>query len=608
VRVLRVLAVLTVGAAGSLAAQLAAPQPTEKLLILPLTVTTPADSAASIAATDAARERLIQLARYKVNAIPKAKICDVLAQSGFSCDALMSDQQASQLARALSINSFTSGVLTHAGNQYGAKMRITSGASGFASSFTVSGAATPAALGEAIAQRMATIVKASEFARSCNDQRSHNAPDRALAEARKAFAIEPNLAAANLCIATVFEVQHAPPDSLIAAFRRARKGDPANSEAWSREAQVLLVKGDTVGALATFDSLLSYNPADKNLRLALATQMLQHKSFTDAERLVSDGLKFTPGDQQLLDERKRICLEGVGNAPDAAVVAAMSQCLLQILRQEADADTTKLADTNNLKLAIGTAQKISDTTAYLWWARSAVRRYPTSVAFIKQEAGAYLLAGQMDSALAYYQKALAQNPNDVQTSLLIAKTIVDNAVWDTAKAGPCQRNKDTVCLRVMRDAFVPKVDPARPYLSVGYASPDSGLRLTTAVVGLSGGSKLAQAGAYDAAFTWLDQLLTQLAPHSSTDTTGAKQQIRIQASFWFGLSTALSLGPFYGQMVKEKSCDQAKSVNDRIARGVQAIDLGGRVAPTVAAQMRGILMQYQVNMPKVKQAFKCKNF
>jgi len=250
---------------------------------------------------------------------------------------------------------------------------------------------------------------------------------------------------------------------------------------------------------------------------------------------------------------------------------------------------------------------VSDTTAYVWWARAAVRHYPTSVAFIKQLAGAYLLAGQMDSALAYYQKALAVNPNDVQTSLLISKTIVDNAVWDTTKAGPCQRAKDTVCLRRLREPFAAKVNPARQYLTVGYAAADTGLRLTADVVGLQGGSKLAQAGAYDDALVWLDQLLGNLGP-ATGDTIGARHQIRVQASFWYGISTALSLGGPYTTMVKDKNCEQARTINDRINRGIQSIDFGGRVAPTVAIQMKGILNQYATNMPKVKQAFKCKNF
>lgn len=595
-RVLRVLAVLTFCAAVAAQAQLAITQPTEKLLLLPLSVTTPADSAASIATLDVARARLVQLARYKATVIPKAKICDALQQSGFPCDGLMTDVQAGQLARALTINSYDTGVLQRTGGQLVAKIRIISGGSGFASSFTLSGA-TPEVLGEAIAGRLFSIIRAAEYARNCTDQRSRNALDRALAEARKAFAIEPDLASANLCVATVYEVQRAPVDSMIAAARRALRGDSSNTTAWSTIASKLMVKGDTAGAIDAFHSMLGFNPSDKNLRLALAQQMLQHKQYADAETLLSEGLKLAPGDQQLGDLRKRACIEG-----------GLYTCTLGILKDEATADSTKLSDTTTLKLALANAQAAPDTQAMLWWARAAVAHYPVSGAFLKQLGGAFQMAGQIDSAVFYYQKALAQNPGDTPTSVLIAKTMVDAAVWDTAAAGPCQRRNDTTCLRQLRTPFIAKVDPARQYVTPGYAAADSGLRLAAAVVGLSGGSKLAQAGAYDAAYVWLDQLLIQLAPRSPADTVGARHAIRRQGSFWFGLASALSLGAPYQLMVKEKSCDQARTINDRIQRSVQALDLGGSIAPSVAIQMRSILAQYGNQMPKVKQAFKCRNF
>jgi len=599
VRLLRLLAVLSLGASGSAAAQLAVPssQNLEKLLILPLPVAAGADSSASVAAMNVARERLIQLARYKVFVVPKAKICEALTQSGFPCDGLMSNQQASQLARALTINSYTTGVLTHTGSTLIANIRVISGAAGFASSFTVNGAATPSALGEAIAQRMNTIVRAGEFARACNEQRARNALGRALAEANKALAIEPNLAAAHLCVATVREVQHAPVDSAVAAARRALKGDPGNSEAWNTIATKSMVKGDTAAAFEAYDSLLSYNSADANLRKGLAQLMLQQKKYDRAEQLLRIGLELNPSDQQMRDLRKRICIEG-----------GLNGCILDLLVEEVQADTNKLTDTSTLKLGIGAAQQSADTQRFLWWTGEAVKRYPTNAPYQKLRGGAFELAGQIDSAIAHYKLALAVTPNDVATSLLIAKAIVDHAVWDTVAAGACQRRNDTLCLRRMRTPFAATIEAARPHLVPGYASPDSALRLTTAVVGLSGGSKLAQAGAYDAAYPWLDQLLTQLAPRSVADTTGPRHQIRAQGSFWFGLSSALSLGGPYQVMVKEKNCDQAKTLNDRIQRSLQAIDLGGRVAPAVAIQMRNILMQYAAQMPKVKQAFKCRNF
>jgi tetratricopeptide (TPR) repeat protein len=594
------LAVLAVGAAGSLAAQLAAPQPTEKLLVLPLSAA-PADSAAAIATTDAARARIISLARYKVNVIPKAKLCEVLLQSGFGCDVLITQQQAEQLAKALGINSYTGGLLTHTGNLYIARVHIVSGASGFASTFTINGAATPPALGEAIAQRLNNIVKAAESARNCNEQRSHNALERALVEARKAFVIEPNLAAAWICIATVFELKHQQ-DSMVVAYQNALKGDSGNTEAWGRLAQTLMQKGDTVGAIRVFTQMLAQTPGDKNLRLALANQQLQRKQYNDAMQLVSDGLKLTPGDQQLSEAAKRIALDGAANASDPVVKRSMSEALLGILKQEATTDTAKLADTNNLKLAIGTAQSANDTVPYLWWTHAAVRRYPTSVTFVKQLAGAFLFAGQMDSAIGVYRQVLAANPNDVQTSLLVAKTIIDNAVWDTAAVR--RAGKDTVALRRLREPFVAKINPARPLLGPGYAASDSGLKLTAYVVGLTGGSKLAQAAAYDDAYVWLDQLLNEMGPAGGP---GPKEQIRAQASFWFGISSAVTLQGPYKHMLDHKNCEEAKTINERINRGISAIDFGGRVAPSVAAQMRGVFNQYAANMPKVFKFFKCPN-
>ena len=605
-RVLRLLAVLTAGAAASLAAQLAAPQPTEKLLILPLQVANGADSAASIATMDAARAKLISIARYKVNVLTKAKLCEVLGQSGFGCDVLITPQQAEQLSKALGIPNYTGGVLTHSGNLYIAKVHVTSGASGFASTFTINGAAAPAALGEQIAARLANIVKASESARNCNEQRSHNALERAVAEARKAFTIEPNLAAAWGCIATVFELQHKT-DSVIAAYHGALKGDSANLEAWNRIAALLMVKGDTAGALAVFGQQLTQNPYDKNLTIALASQYLQRKQYAEAMRLAAQGGKVFPGDPQFSDLAKRIALDGAANATDSTVKKTMSEALLATLRQEATTDTAKLADTNNLKLAMGTAQGVGDTAQYLWWARAAVKHFPASLPFKKQLAGAFLMSGQVDSAIAVDRQVLAANPNDVQTSLLVAKTIVDGAVFDTTIAGPCQRAKpvDTACLSRLREPFIAKINPARPLLGPGYAASDSGLKLTAYVIGLTGGSKLAQAGAYDDSYVWFDQLLNEMGPSTGP---GPKEQIRAQASFWFGISSAITLGGPYKHMVDAKSCDEAKTINERINRGVAAIDFGGRISPQVSAQMRGIFGQYAANMPKVKQAFKCKNF
>jgi hypothetical protein len=128
---------------------------------------------------------------------------------------------------------------------------------------------------------------------------------------------------------------------------------------------------------------------------------------------------------------------------------------------------------------------------------------------------------------------------------------------------------------------------------------------------LTAGSKLAQANAYPAAYTWLDSLLTIIGPTPRTpaDTLGPKHQVRINASFWYGLSSVLTLNGPYQEMTKAKGasrCIDARTVFDRLSRTKAALLLGRRVHPPTADQMLGFVAQYEKAKPSVQAAFKCK--
>src|SRR5207247_9840149 len=112
---LRLVAGLLAAAAGSASAQLTTPQPTTKLLLLPLQAKTPADSAASIALMDAVREKVGASARYKAYVVPKAKLCEALKASDFTFDVLLVPSQASPVARFLNVNAYNAGPFERAG-------------------------------------------------------------------------------------------------------------------------------------------------------------------------------------------------------------------------------------------------------------------------------------------------------------------------------------------------------------------------------------------------------------------------------------------------------------------------------------------------------------
>ena len=595
-RALQFALAMSIGVATTAAAQqIAAPQqPTVRLLVLPFEASS-ADSAASIAVSDAVRDRVNSLVKNKVMVVPKAKLCEALAQSGFPCNGLLDDQQARQLARFLQVHAYTTGTLVKNGATLSANVEmIDIGSSGISGRFpaTNGNPGTAAALAEVIAQRIASTVRVSEPIRNCNDERKKGAFARARSEAQKALTIDPNSTGAWLCVSTIYEAQRMPPDSIIAVNERALKGDSLNGTALENIARSYQQKGDTLKAMGAFIQQLAGEPRNTQKRLGIAQLLRQMKRYPRAIEVLDDGLKVMAGDAQLLEMKLTVCTE-----------ASNFRCALDVWLAKFDHDSTVRGDTTFLKPALGAAQQVSDTQALLKFTDAAIRHFPNNVSYIRARAGALELAGKMDSAMVYYRKALALEPNDVGTSLQIAKATVDAAVWDTTG------QRDTVAVKPRRAAFVAKVDAAKAYLKPGLTSPDSTQRLAAAVIMLTGGSKLAQAGAYGAAYPWLDSLLTMIAPKNSADTLGPKQQVRINASFWYGLSSVLTLNGPYQEMTKAKGasrCPEAHAVFDRLTRTKSALLLGRRVHPPTADQMLGFVAQYERAKPSVQNAFKCK--
>lgn len=599
-RVFRLVAVMVMGAASVASAQLAITQPTEKLLLLPLPGAVAGDSAASIAVMDLARDRVQQLARYKVQNIPKSKICEAYQSFGFACDPapsgamyIVDQSQAGQFAKSVGVNSYDVGTFSHTGGLYIAHVRLISGGSGFASAFTVSGASPPA-VAESLGQRLVTVIKAAEFARECDDRRSHGNLNGALESARKAFEIDPNLTAAHLCLLDVYEAHRFGPDSVIAEAFRALKGDSMNTTAWSRIAGAYQQKGDTLKWLDALQSWAAVEQDNIPLQLSVADQLMKSHAYPKATALLKTVTARAPANAAAKEMLRRSCIEG-----------SQWRCVLDIGAAEEKDSAAKLNDSTELKIMIGAATALPDTQAWLHYTGIAVKAFPKNGGFWNIRGQALEASGQVDSAIAAYKAQAALTPGDPRPGLLVANTILNHTTYDTLHAPP---QKDSVALKAYRDAFADRIDAAKPFIQPALAGSDTALKINAAALMLTGGSAIARAGAYPRAYPWLDQLLNVIQPASPADTLGPKQQIRVQGSFWFGISSTLSLGELYSKTVKEKSCEEGKEMNDRINRTRDALFLGGRIAPAVATQMLGILGQYTKALGSVKASFKCTNF
>lgn len=596
--VLRLVAVLAVSAAGSALAQAASSQPSEKLLILPFQVAAGVDSLSGVQVADAARERVSSLARYKVLVVPKNKICEALQASGFPCDGLMDEQQARQLARFLSVDAFTVGRLERSAGRLTAHVRVVDvGGSGFAYAFSVDNhnPATPGALGEAIAARLNAVIRAGEQARQCHEQLRRGQIGRALDAARRATQMDTNLPAAHLCVALVHEAQRMPPDSLIAAAERALKGDPYNATAWETIARQYQVKGDTAKMIDAFIRQLQTEPRNAPRRMGIAQLLVVRREYRRAAELLDEGIKLNPGDEAMIERRAQVCIEG-----------ELWRCALDGLLAQVQQDSALWADTAFLYKSIGAAQALPDTNALLRIGREATKHHPDNAAFWKARGSAYDMAGRPDSAVWSYRRSLAIDPTDLSGSLLVGKTIIEGTEYDTAGAARCRA--DTVCVSRIRMQFANRLDTARVYVERAAGSTDTTMWVNAAAIMRTAGEKLVRAGSFERAYGWLDRTLQLVAPRVSSDTAGLRHLIRVNASFWFGLSSVPQLPAAYQTMTKSKSCEEARGFNERLARTKAALTLGRSVHAQTADTYLGNVARFEQVMPQVKRAFRCTNF
>ena len=453
------------------------------------------------------------------------------------------------------------------------------------------------ALGEAIAQRLNKIVRAGESARDCNDKRMKAQIPGAIDAAKKALAAEPNLPAAHLCMATIYETQRLPPDSLIAAATRATLGDSLNPTAWETIARANLTKGDTLKAVDAFRTSCGASRMNTPLRLGIAELLWRQHQYPLAVELLDEGLARRPGDAKMLDLKARICIEG-----------QLGRCTLDGYVQRAAADSGLLSDSTFLKGALGAAQQAGDTQQLVFFSRAAVRHFPSSPAFWKAMGAGVCAAGpgRLD-ARGVLQVGGAQPDRHEGRAALCQGHRGSGDLRHRRGQSPEERHRAAARSSGRRS---PTGSTRRtPTWSGRRASADSSERLTAAVVLLTGGSKLAQAAAYDPAYIWLDEALRTVAAalhggHHRSPPAGARAG---ELLVWHRVG-GLAPGALQARWSRPRAVPMRKTINERLVRTREALVLGGRVSPSFANTMLSNLAKFEAVMPQVKKQFKCSNF
>lgn len=530
------------------------------------------DSAFAAELTREVRRRMEGKFRTKLRVVGNETVCDVLEQSAYRCDAVLSAAESERLARTLQADAYITGMLRREEGTPIARLRLIdlrrSGLSGWVRVVGQPGA-TPKDFASTVVDSLDHQVRAAEWARECSEERDKGDYDDARKRALRVFEVYPNHPSAWMCVSVLFEARRAPADSIIWALEHALQGDPMLERALERVGRLYQEKGDSLAALEAFRRGLALNPNDRPRWRGVVAGYIQVAQYEKAAQLADEWLARHPDDLEVQQFKARACVDG-----------ALWSCALVALAAQYEVDSTKIGDTVFYAQIIGAAQEIPDTVAMLSWSTEAVRRVPTSISLWRVHASALQTAGLNDSVVAVYERLFRADPTDIRSPLAAARILVEGLTIDTAvpldtlSLFKAERLLDQV-VAMSRDTSV------LMNASALYAQPGIGLariqrRLPMAV-----------------------RLLEKSNANNVLNLEGLQQQ----ASFFLGFAMMFQIFEFDAQVTAQESCALVRQEAEMIAKGKRALQIGAPLSPETAQQLLQQYASFEQRVPQLREAF-----
>jgi tetratricopeptide (TPR) repeat protein len=566
------LALLALGAT-SVDAQLAIRRSDEKVLFLNPTPGEATDTAFALDVADEVRTELRNKMRHKLIVYETEAICEVLEQSAYPCDAILSPMDADRLARAMQADAYITGRVWHDGNLPVASLRMVDlRNSGLSGRTMVRGTPgdSPSSFADAVVDTLDNQVKAAEHARECRERLERGDYRDAKERAQRAFRMYANHPAAALCAEVVSEALREPADSQIAYLEQAVEGDSLLPRAWERLGRLYQARGDTTQALDAFTRQSLVDENNRELRVGVVSGAMAVGRHEVARQLSEEWIGRNPLDVEMIQLKTRACVEG-----------GIWDCALESLAQQYESDTMLVGDTVFYQQIVGAAQALGDTAAQLEWSSIAVREAPENIGLLRAHASALAIAGMTDSVVYVYEHLLERDPSDYRSALAGARIMLDQVVIDTAVP------LDTTTLMRAVD-FLNQATAA---------TQDSSVLMNVAVSQYQTGSALIQAR------KGIPIAVELLESAIENDVRNA---LSVQSNFFLGLGLMFRIFEFDQEVTATESCELVDQEADMIQRGLAALEIGSELAPQQSQQFIQQFQQFQARIPQLRRAYSCR--
>jgi tetratricopeptide (TPR) repeat protein len=519
-----------------------------------------ADKGLGVEAAKVLRTRIgRELPAKMIWVIPENDITQALVASGYDPAVPLSATDAKELAKMLRADEVLQGQVTRTQDGFKVDARLMLARD--VALVQPLPSATAAKLDDAaraVAKNLEAARRQLDANQNCENFSRERKYAEALAAARQGIAAYPQATLARLCIASVYQAQNLPPDSIIRITEEIRAIDPNSRLALTLATSAYRTKGDTTNLVKTLGQLLTADPTNLTLRQQVVAEFARLKRYQEAADIVKNALAENPGDPDLM---RLAWLVNLGAERWDDAIALGEQFLAQ--NDTAVVDSTFFGRLSAAYSADSQPQKALETVM------RGIQKYPKNPDMLLAAAQMYRNQGQLQLAVENARKAAALNPRAERVWLMIAQSQVDMNQPDSALAS-------------LRQALANGEDKSL----VGQYALAQG----------NSWYKKANQSKERAEFQQGIRFLT--VSDSLAPSPEAKFLLGV-SSYYVGQLAATEAG-------QTKSCELTQLADESLTNAQINITQGGSVSPDAAKQVLGAVQQLTPFIARQKKAF-CRN-
>lgn len=535
---------------------------------LVVAVLTSRDPRAGVAAADAIRRRIQdEHAATDLYVVPRAKIDQTLAQSGYNPDSALGTNDLMELARQVRGDYALAGTVERTPSGVRTSVRLLTQTAGgiVAESLTPIDGADLGDVAKQVDRAVSEALRALAFYHECTSAARGGDYKKAMTAAQQGLRLRPASALLNLCVLSILNVTKAGPDSVILVASAVAAGDSESPVAWASLANAYDQRGDSARAIDATRILHRLDPTNADVTLNLVDRFVAAGRSDSARALLGTALADAPTKPGLLRKRWLLDLR-LGEYAHALVSGAA------LIAADSGAATADYYDRQ-----LGAATRINDTASARRLAVEASARFPKNADFLIVRARHALDNGATAEALGLIDRALAIAPANA-------------AAWQLAIAARGTSEVPDSAVATARHARV-----------AGVQSDAVGVPLAAVVAQTVAKAQSSQKRTdWDTAFG-VAQSVDSLAPSPRNSFYLGVAGFQVAADEIQSLSTFASRRtPTRAE--RQAACASATHVQDLFEVVTLALRTGGRFDPQNAGKIMTAMPSYSEFVSSVKRA------